>query len=125
MSHFKTLLLTSILSISAATTAFAAPQTAHQQQNHQQTDQKRLNHGDHKQQQNKNQPQHADQKNKTNNHWKVGAKVPEKYRSNSYNINHSNHKLPKPEKNQRWIKVNNQYILENVLTHVIIKVITG
>lgn len=58
--------------------------------------------------------------------WRSGQKVPSQYRGNSYKVDHSKYKkLSKPGKNQQWIKVNGDYILTNVITHSIIKIIGG
>lgn len=142
MTRFKTLVLTGILSTFVATTAIAAPQQDHEgKQKHQQTtsqhqqvDRRQSNQNVQQPQQAKKQPAQQQTKHtqaqqgkntKASNNWKVGGKVPTKYHSNNYKVGHSTHNLPQPGKNQRWIKVNGDYILENVLTHVIIKVITG
>lgn len=143
MTRFKMLVLTGILSSFVATTAIAAPQQDHegkqkhqQTSQHQQVDHKKSTHNTQQpqqarspQSQQQTQTKHAqvqqDKNTKASNNWKVGGKVPAKYHSNNYKVGHSSHKLPQPGKNQRWIKVNGDYILENVLTHVIIKVITG
>ena len=58
--------------------------------------------------------------------WRVGQKLPSKYQGNSYHVDHKqSYKLSKPAKNQQWVKVNGDYILTNILTHAIIKIIAG
>jgi Ni/Co efflux regulator RcnB len=58
--------------------------------------------------------------------WRVGQKVPAQYHSQSYKIDHKKFKkLSKPGKNQQWIKVNGDYVLTNVMSHNIIKIIAG
>ena len=58
--------------------------------------------------------------------WRSGQKVPSQYRGNSYKVDHNKYKkLSKPGKNQQWIKVNGDYILTNVISHTIIKIIGG
>lgn len=58
--------------------------------------------------------------------WRAGQKVPSQYHGQSYKIDHRQYKkLSKPAKNQQWIKVNGDYILTNVISHSIIKIIGG
>ncbi|CAB1220024.1 RcnB family protein [Acinetobacter bouvetii] len=58
--------------------------------------------------------------------WKVGQKVPSQYHGQGYKIDHKKFKkLSKPGKNQQWIKVNADYVLTNVISHTIIKIIGG
>ncbi|MQW93135.1 hypothetical protein GFH30_12450 [Acinetobacter wanghuae] len=58
--------------------------------------------------------------------WRVGQKVPNQHFSQSYKVDHKQYKkLSKPGRNQQWIKVNGDYILTNVKTHNIIKIIAG
>lgn len=58
--------------------------------------------------------------------WRAGQKVPSQYRGNSYKVDHSKYKkLSKPGKNQQWIKVNGDYVLTNLISHSIIKIIAG
>lgn len=58
--------------------------------------------------------------------WRAGQKVPSQFRGQRYNVDHMKHrKLTKPAKNEQWIKVNNDYVLTNVISHIILKVIAG
>lgn len=58
--------------------------------------------------------------------WRVGQKVPSQYYGKSYKVDHTKYKkLSKPGKNQQWIKVNGDYVLINVKSHNIIKIIGG
>ena len=58
--------------------------------------------------------------------WRVGQKVPSQYHGKSYKVDHTKYKkLSKPGKNQQWIKVNGDYVLTNVVSHTIIKIIGG
>lgn len=68
-------------------------------------------------------PQHQQHKMRPSQNWKVGGKVPPAYYSNNYKVGYHQHKLPKPGKNQRWIRVNGDYVLENILTHAIIRIL--
>lgn len=150
MKHMSKIMAASILSVLMASTAFAAPQheqhgqqQPQQQQKSQQQPQQQKKSDDKKQNgqahqsqnnhQSHNNHQSAQQKSKSqqskkvapSRDWKVGGKVPTTYRSNNYKVGHDAHNLPKPGKNQRWIKVNGDYVLENIVTHAIIKIITG
>ena len=58
--------------------------------------------------------------------WRVGQKVPSQYYAQSYKVDHKKFKkLSKPGRNQQWIKVNGDYVLINVMSHSIIKIIGG
>ena len=126
-----------VLSISTAliaSTAMAAPQQHQGYDDHQGKTQVHQQQSNQKYQDNRNQhvkqnPQHksASQKKTDPSHdWKVGQKVPTQYHGQSYKINHSKYKkLSKPSRNQEWIKVNNDYVLTNTVTHVILKIIHG
>ena len=58
--------------------------------------------------------------------WRVGQKVPSQYFGQSYKVDHKKFKnLSKPGKNQQWLKVNGDYVLTNVASHNIIKIIRG
>lgn len=58
------------------------------------------------------------------NHWKAGSTLPREYRYTDYQVDYTQHsKLSPPTQYQQWIKINNQYMLMNVLTNTIIKVI--
>ncbi|MCH4248857.1 MAG: RcnB family protein [Acinetobacter populi] len=57
-------------------------------------------------------------------YWKAGATLPEQYRSANHQIDYSNNpKLAPPTRYQQWIKVKNKYVLLNVITNTIIKVV--
>ncbi|GAA5000920.1 hypothetical protein GCM10023206_03120 [Acinetobacter puyangensis] len=57
-------------------------------------------------------------------YWKAGATLPEQYRSANNQVDFSdNPKLAPPTRYQQWIKVNNKYVLLNVITNTIIKVV--
>lgn len=93
----------------------------------------------HQVQQHKSSPQHSVRNNQKQQHksaaqkrvdpsrdWKKGQKVPAQYHSQSYKVDHRKYKkLSKPGKNQQWLKVNNDYVLTNNITHVILKIIAG
>ncbi|TCB49127.1 hypothetical protein E0H80_12495 [Acinetobacter sp. ANC 4779] len=101
-----------------AAPAMAAPQDhysqSHQIQNHHTAPVQQHQHAVHKKAVN---PSHD---------WRVGQKVPTQYYGQSYKVDHKKFKkLSKPGKNQQWIKVNGDYVLTNVMSHKIIKIIGG
>lgn len=55
--------------------------------------------------------------------WKSGQAIPSQYRSNNSIDYKQYNKLTKPGKNQKWIKVNNDYVLVSTSTHKIVKII--
>lgn len=112
----NTLMKAIVLSISTALVAVPAMAAPQNSQNHQ----PQATH---------NQKAPAQQAKKAVNpshDWRSGQKVPSQYRGNSYKVDHNKYKkLSKPGKNQQWIKVNGDYILTNVISHTIIKIIGG
>lgn len=73
------------------------------------------------------QPRQQQNKMSNNQHsWKVGNTLPKNYRGQSYRVNnYQQHDLPKPAKNQRWVYVDGQYILVNILTNAIVQILLG
>lgn len=66
-----------------------------------------------------------DNRNEDRPSWKIGSTVPEKYRYANYQIDYNNNpQLTPPTRYQQWIKVQRQYILINVLTNTIIKIVS-
>lgn len=64
--------------------------------------------------------------NQPSHDWKAGQKVPNRYQGNAYKVDQQKiKKLSKPAKNQQWIKVNGDYVLTDIRTHSIIKIIAG
>lgn len=56
---------------------------------------------------------------------RAGMTLPVDYRDYDSDVDEERHpKLTPPTRYQQWVKVNNQYILLNVLTHTVIKVVT-
>jgi len=54
------------------------------------------------------------------------VKKPVQYPSQSFKIDHKKFKkLSKLGKNQQWIKVHGDYVLTNITSHDIIKIIAG
>lgn len=128
----NTLMKAIVLSISTALVAAPAMAAPQQDQKHQ-VQSTHNQKAPSKQQQTKHQTQtpakHQIQQTKKvdpSRDWRAGQKVPSQYHGNSYKVDHNtHHKLTKPGKNQQWIKVNGDYILTNVISHAIIKIIAG
>ncbi|MFC3903760.1 regulator RcnB of Ni and Co efflux [Acinetobacter marinus] len=137
--------LLSLSMLAGSTVAFAAPQGPEQNQ-HEQHDAKKQNSkqqdskkqgNDHKapaqhqtqqksqpkQSAHKSQPQHQVKKSTKHSDYKRGQKLPKQYRDN--HVDYKKHKLPKPGKNQRWVKVDGDYVLISVVTGVIASIILG
>lgn len=68
-------------------------------------------------------PMQRGQQNQAQTNWSVGKKVPQQYRHTQYHVNYQQHNLPKPAKNQRWIEVDGQYVLMNILTNAIVQIL--
>lgn len=55
---------------------------------------------------------------------RAGMTLPIEYRSNENTIDADHYpQLSQPTRYQQWVRINNQYILLNVLTHTVIKVV--
>ncbi|NNH00740.1 RcnB family protein [Acinetobacter sp. ANC 5414] len=124
----NTLIKAIVLSLSTALVAapaMAAPQDHHSQPHNQQHNQPPAqNHHKAPVQQHHN-AVHKKAVNPSHD-WRVGQKVPSQYHGKSYKVDHTKYKkLSKPGKNQQWIKVNGDYVLMNVMSHNIIKIIGG
>lgn len=124
----NTLVKAIVLSLSTALVAapvMAAPQDHHPQQHNQQhSQQSTQNHHKAPVQQHHN-AVHKKAVNPSHD-WRVGQKVPGQYYAQSYKVDHKKFKkLSKPGRNQQWIKVNGDYVLTNVMSHSIIKIIGG
>lgn len=109
----------------AAPAMAAPPAHAHENNNHAQNTHPGDTYGQH----------HSDQRHrevvqnrvlKPSRDWKAGQALPSRYYGKGYTIDHKRYKhLSKPGKNQRWIRVNGDYILINTINHSILKVIAG
>ncbi|MPW44421.1 RcnB family protein [Acinetobacter guerrae] len=55
--------------------------------------------------------------------WQAGYVMPQHYRGNGYKVEYRDHNLPKPDRNQQWYKINNDYILVNSSTNDIIRIL--
>lgn len=54
--------------------------------------------------------------------WQAGYVMPQHYRGNGYKVEYRDHHLPKPDRNQQWYKINNDYILVDSNTNDIIRI---
>ena len=106
--------------------AIAAPSShAHENNNHAQNMHPGNTHGQ----------QHAEQRHhdmvqdrvlKPSRDWKAGQALPSHYYGKGYTVDHKRYKnLSKPGKNQRWIRVNGDYVLINTLNHSIVKIMSN
>lgn len=107
--------------------SFAAPQN-YPNQAQPQSEQQRMRGGEYRHYERGNRDQTLE-----NNHtmrsergaersMRVGAPIPAMYRE-AQQIDYTQHpKLSTPSRYQQWIKVNNRYLLINVLTNTVIKV---
>lgn len=58
------------------------------------------------------------------NKWRVGQSMDKQYRQSRYAVDYRSHKnLSKPGKNQKWYKVDGEYVLVNELTSAILRVV--
>lgn len=54
--------------------------------------------------------------------WQAGYVMPQHYRGDGYKVDYKNSNLPRPERNQQWYKINNDYILVNSDDNSIIRI---
>ena len=124
----NTLVKAIVLSLSTALVAapaMAAPQDHNPQQHHQQHSYQPVQNHHKTPVQHHYKAVHKKALNPSHD-WRVGQKVPTQYHGQSYKVDHKKFKkLNKPGKNQQWIKVNGDYVLTNVMSHNIIKIIAG
>jgi Ni/Co efflux regulator RcnB len=56
--------------------------------------------------------------------WYRGDRLSDNYRGESHYVtNYRTHRLHRPGRNQRWVKVNEQYLLIGIATGIIIEAI--
>lgn len=68
--------------------------------------------------------QEGDKRRHREGYWKTGTTLPEQYRNLDDQVDYTEHpNLTQPTRYQQWIKVKNKYILLNVITNTIIKVV--
>lgn len=131
--------LLSLSMLAGSTVAIAAPQGHEQEKHvqHQNAQHQNAQHSNTKNQGNERKAQ-ADQRkgqtaqkspsqvkknSKHQSQYKSGQRLPKQYRDDF--VDYKKHKLPKPPKNQRWVKVDGDYILISVATGVIANIILG
>ena len=131
--------LLSLSMLAGSTVAIAAPQGHEQEKHvqHQNAQHQNAQHSNTKNQGNERKAQ-ADQRkgqtaqktpsqvkksSKHQSQYKSGQRLPKQYRDDF--VDYKKHKLPKPPKNQRWVKVDGDYVLISMATGVIAKIILG
>lgn len=55
--------------------------------------------------------------------WQPGYVMPQHYRGNRYKIEPKEYNLPKPDRNQQWYKINKDYVLVDLDSNSIVKII--
>lgn len=55
--------------------------------------------------------------------WRTGYTMPQHYRGNSYKVSYDKYDLPKPNRQQQWYKVNNDFILIDAVNNNILQII--
>ena len=56
-------------------------------------------------------------------HWKTGAPIPQNYLDTEHQVDYTQYpKLSEPSRYQQWIKVDDRFILINVITNTVLKV---
>jgi Ni/Co efflux regulator RcnB len=56
--------------------------------------------------------------------WRVGKRLPDQYLFSEFQVDYrQNEKLSPPTRYQQWIKVNDRYMLINVMTNTILKIV--
>lgn len=55
--------------------------------------------------------------------WQAGYVLPQHYRGNRYKVDYQQYNLQKPNRNEQWYKINNDYILVNPEGNNIIKIL--
>lgn len=54
--------------------------------------------------------------------WQAGYVMPQHYRGDGYKVEYRDYDLPKPNRNQQWYKINNDYILVDADSNNILKI---
>lgn len=54
--------------------------------------------------------------------WQPGYVMPQHYRGNGYKVDYKDNNLPKPDRNQQWYKINNDYILVDTDSNSIVSI---
>ncbi|NUF52701.1 RcnB family protein [Acinetobacter seifertii] len=54
--------------------------------------------------------------------WQPGYVMPQHYRGNGYKVDYRDSNLPKPDRNQQWYKINNDYILVDTDSNSIVSI---
>ncbi|EXU58733.1 hypothetical protein J763_1312 [Acinetobacter baumannii 24845_10] len=54
--------------------------------------------------------------------WQPGYVMQQHYRGNGYKVDYKDNNLPKPDRNQQWYKINNDYILVDTDSNSIVSI---
>lgn len=54
--------------------------------------------------------------------WQPYYVMPQHYRGNGYKVDYKDNNLPKPDRNQQWYKINNDYILVDTDSNSIVSI---
>ncbi|HEY9215360.1 MAG TPA: RcnB family protein [Ancylobacter sp.] len=57
-------------------------------------------------------------------HWSKGKRLPSNYRGNVVR-DYGRYRLPPPRRDQRWVKVNNEYLLIGITSGIIASMVQG
>ena len=55
--------------------------------------------------------------------WQPGYVMPQHYRGNRYKVEPKDYNLPRPSRNQQWYKINKDYVLVDLDSNSIVKII--
>lgn len=51
--------------------------------------------------------------------WQAGYTMPQHYRSDRYKVNYIEYNLPRPERDQQWYRINNDFLLINASNTIV------
>ncbi|MCF9046982.1 RcnB family protein [Acinetobacter nectaris] len=51
--------------------------------------------------------------------WQEGYTMPQHYRSDRYKVNYNQYNLPRPERDQQWYRINNDFLLIDATNSII------
>ncbi len=56
--------------------------------------------------------------------WQMGYVMPQHYRGDGYKVEYREYNLPKPNRNQQWYKINNDFILVDADSNNILRIVS-
>ena len=65
-----------------------------------------------------------DNRGQRHSNWSKGKRLPSNYRGNVVN-DYGRYRLPPPRRDQRWVKVNNDYLLIGITSGIIASLVQG